>query len=73
MSKQKKLSKNSKRVIFISFIYLFVMVSFLSPFIAIEGSNLTLAIIIAGILTFIYLLILLVYLWDWLKAKAKAE
>lgn len=65
----KKLSKTKKKIIILSFIYLFILVSFLSPFIAIEGSNKTLGFIIAGILTLAYLLILLVFLWDWIKSK----
>lgn len=66
---KKKLSKTVKKVIYLSFIYLLIMVSFLSPFIAIEGSNKVLAFIIAGIITLIYLLVLLVFVWDWLKEK----
>lgn len=65
----KKLSKTKKKIIILSFIYLFILVSFLSPFIAIEGSNKTLGFIIAGILTLVYLFILLVFLWDWIKSK----
>lgn len=65
----KKLSKTKKKIIILSFIYLFILVSFLSPFIAIEGSNKTLGFIIAGILTLAYLFILLVFLWDWIKSK----
>ena len=65
----KKLSKTKKKIIFLSFIYLFILVSFLSPFIAIEGSNKTLGFIIAGLLTLAYLFILLVFLWDWIKSK----
>ena len=65
----KKLSKTKKKIIFLSFTYLFILVSFLSPFIAIEGSNKTLGFIIAGILTLAYLFILLVFLWDWIKSK----
>lgn len=65
----KKLSKTKKKIIILSFIYLFILVSFLSPFIAIEGSNKTLGFIIAGLLTLAYLFILLVFLWDWIKSK----
>lgn len=66
---KKKLSNSVKKIIYLSFIYLLIIVSFLSPFIAIEGSNKVLAFIIAGILTLIYLLVLLVFVWDWLKEK----
>lgn len=66
---KKKLSNPVKKIIYLSFIYLLIIVSFLSPFIAIEGSNKVLAFIIAGILTLIYLLVLLVFVWDWLKEK----
>ena len=65
----KKLSKTKKKIIILSFIYLLILVSFLSPFIAIEGSNKTLGFIIAGLLTLAYLFILLVFLWDWIKSK----
>ena len=69
MSKKNKLSKTSKKVIFLTFIYLFILIAFLSPFIAIEGSNKTLGLIVAGIITLIYLLTLLVILRDWMKAR----
>lgn len=66
---KKRISKTAKKIIYLSFIYLFIIVSFLSPFIAIEGSNKVLGFIIVGILTLVYLLVLLVFVWDWLKEK----
>lgn len=64
-----KLSKTKKKVLVLSFIYIFVIISFLSPFISIEGSNKTLGFVIAGIITLLYLFTLLVFLWDWIKGK----
>lgn len=66
---KRKLSKTTKKITYLSFIYLFLIVSFLSPFIAIEGANKVLGFIIAGIITLIYLLVLIIFLWDWLKQK----
>lgn len=66
---KRKLSKTAKKITYLSFIYLFLIVSFLSPFIAIEGANKVLGFIIAGIITLIYLLVLIIFLWDWLKQK----
>ena len=58
-----------KKIIFLTFIFLFVSIAFLTPFIAIEGASKTLGFIIVGILTFIYLFILIAWLWDWYKSK----
>lgn len=68
-----KLSKTKKKVLILSFIYIFVIISFLSPFIAIEGSNKTLGFVIAGIITLLYLFTLLVFLWDWMKEKTNSK
>ena len=67
MKNNKKLKKHGKKLLFITFIYVFVFVSILAPFITIEGANRTLGYILLGVLSFIYLLILVVCLWDWLK------
>lgn len=66
-----KQSNSKKKIMLISFIYLFVLITFLSPFITIEGSNKMLGYIIASILTLFYLLIMLIFLWNWIKIKVK--
>lgn len=58
-----------KKIIFVTFIYIFVSISFLAPFIAIEGASKSLGFIIVGILTLAYLLFLLACFWDWYKNK----
>lgn len=63
----KKVTK--KKIILATFIYIFASISFLAPFIAIEGSSKTLGFIVVGILTLAYLLFLLACFWDWYKDK----
>ena len=61
--------KTKKKIILVTFIYVFATISFLAPFIAIEGANKTIGFVIIGIFTMSYLLFLLAIFWDWYKGK----
>lgn len=65
----KKINKMVKKILFLTFMYLFILISLLSPFIVIEGANKVLGYILAGIITLIYLFILLILFWDWFKTR----
>lgn len=53
-----------RKILFLTFIYLFVVITFLTPFISIDGASKILGYIIVGVLTFIYLLILIKMIYD---------
>ena len=57
------------RILITTFIYLFLLVAELSPFILIKDSNKVLAIILVSITTVAYIFIILVYIWDVIKEK----
>lgn len=57
------------KILFLSLIFVFLSVSVFSPFMLIDGANKTLGIVLLCIIVFVYLLILINYVWDWLKAK----
>lgn len=59
----------SYKILILTGVFLFVIISFLSPFMLVEDSNKTLALIISICLFVVYLLILLIFIWDHIKAK----
>ena len=61
--------KTRKKIILVTFIYVFMIISFLAPFIATEGANKTIGFVIVGIITIAYLLFLLTVFWDWYKER----
>ena len=61
------------KILFLTFIFVFLIVAILSPFILIEGSNKILAIILVVVVSSIYVIMLLIYIWDWLKEKYQSD
>ena len=61
------------KIVWLSIVYVFLFVALLSPFILIEGASKVLAIILLSVLTVAYVFILLLYIWDWIKAKYQIE
>lgn len=68
-----KRGKLGWKIIWLTLIFLVLFVSIFSPFMLIEGANKTLGIILLVILGFIYIFVLLIFLWDWLKSKVSDE
>ena len=61
------------RIFLLTLIFAILFVSIFSPFMLVEGSNRTLGFILLGILAFIYVFILLIYIWDYLKNKCSQD
>ena len=57
------------KIVFLTIIYLFLLIAALSPFIFIKESSKTLAIILFVAISLIYFVILLLFNWDWFKNK----
>ena len=76
MSK-KKISKYFKRgaigyrlsILTVAFIIL--LLSFLTPFMTIEGANKTIGIIIVIVLSVVYVFLIMLYIWDYMKKHIK--
>mgnify|MGYP004651717701 FL=1 len=69
----KKKNSLKKKVLLLTFIFLFITISVLSPFMLVEGANKKIGYILLGIIIVVYLFILLVYFWDWFKEHFSDE
>ncbi len=49
-----------KQIIFLTFVYVFISISVLSPFMTVEGANKIIGYILLGILTIGYLVLLII-------------
>lgn len=58
-----------RKILFLTFIYIFASITFLTPFISIDGASKALGFIIIGVLTFIYLFILIKMIYDYRRNK----
>ncbi|MGI6675569.1 MAG: hypothetical protein ACOX26_03765 [Bacilli bacterium] len=61
------------KILFLTLIFVFLVVAILSPFILIEGSSRVLATILVVVVSSIYVLIILIYIWDWLKENYQSD
>lgn len=75
-NKNKGLFKRGKlgyRILIISFVFIFILIAELSPFIFLKDANMVLAIILVSITAAAYILIILLLIWDHLKTKYNVE
>jgi len=68
-----KRGKLGWKIIWSTLIFLILFVSIFSPFMLVEGANKTLGIVLLCILGFVYAIILLIFIWDWLKEKVSDD
>ncbi len=64
-----KRGSTSYRVLVLSIAFVILSVSILTPVFVVEGGNRTLGIVLACVLGATFILILLYFLYDWMKTK----
>lgn len=76
MANKRKLFKRgstSFRILIISFIYVFLLISFLAPILLVKDYSKVFAIIVVAVISVAYIFAVLMIIWDYIKTKSKEE
>lgn len=69
--KEKKKKTLVKRLVYLTFVFLFIGTCVFAPFMTIEGASQTLGFILLGIIILSYVVIFIINICDWLKKGKK--
>ena len=69
LQKYFKRGKLGWKLLWLTFIFSMLFVSIFAPFMLIESANKTLGIVLLSALGFIYIFLIFILIWDWLKEK----
>ena len=64
-----KRGKLGWRILWLTFIFFLLFASIFAPFMLYENANRTLGLILLCVLGLVYLFIILIFVWDWLKEQ----
>lgn len=69
--KEKKKKTLVKRLVYLTFVFLFIAICVFAPFMTIEGASKTLGFILLGVIIASYVVIFIINIYDWMKKNGK--